>query len=244
MGASADTTSEQFQPFLPPTLPPEAVAAYTYGFPAPVHPLYEDHSPAYLLLPVYPHHRRLRRRGCCVLPALSASSIISSVFFTLLFASAIFLLWPSDPELSVVRLRLDRFKVAPLPAASIDIAMGLEIEIHNPSFFAIDYNSIVASIFYRGERLCSVTSAGGRVAARGVSYVDADLHLDGIRVLELMIYLIGDLAKGSVPFDTVTEIRGWLRFFFFDVPIKGKTSCMVHVNPNDQTITHQDCYLA
>lgn len=239
MGASGNTTPEQSQPFLPPTPPAAAEEAYTYGFPAPLNPPYQHYSPAYLLLPL--HRRLLRRRRCCLLPSLS--SIIAAVFFALLISSAIFLLWPSNPELSIVRLRLDRFRVVPLPSASMDIEMGLEIEIHNPSFFAIDYNSIVASIFYRGERLCSVTSAGGRVAARGVSYVDADLHLDGVRVLEKIIYLIGDLAKGSVPFDTVTEIRGWLRFFFFDVPIKGKTTCMIHVNPNDQTITRQDCYL-
>ncbi|KAH0459509.1 hypothetical protein IEQ34_012323 [Dendrobium chrysotoxum] len=57
--------------------------------------------------------------------------------------------------------------------------MGLEIKIRNPNFFAIDYSSIVSSIFYRRELLGSMTSVDGRIEARKVSYVDADLHLDG-----------------------------------------------------------------
>lgn len=220
MGASPDTSSEQSHPFLSSPQSPPGAKAPTYGFPA--HSPYEDSPPAYLLLPVYPFQRR-RRQSCCCLQVLSASSsLIAVVFSFLLLASAIFLLWPSDPEISIVGLRLNRFRVAPPPVGSIDIAMGMEIKIRNPDFFSINYSSIDASIFYRGALLGSMSSVGGRVDARKVSYVDADLHLDGVRLLEDAIHLIGDVAKGSVEFDTVSEIQGWLRLFFFDVPIKVK----------------------
>lgn len=87
-----------------------------------------------------------------------------------------------------------------------------------------------------------MTSKGGHVMARGVSYVDAELHLDGIRVLNDVFYLIEDLARGSIPLDTVTEIEGQLHLFFLDVPIQGRISCAVHVNPENQTIIRQGCY--
>ncbi|KAH0452522.1 hypothetical protein IEQ34_019821 [Dendrobium chrysotoxum] len=89
-------------------------------------------------------------------------------FSILLLASAIIFLWPSNPELSVVLLRLNQFRVTPLPSISIHIAMGLEIKIRIPDFFAINYSLIVSSIFYRGELLGSATSAGGRIEARKV----------------------------------------------------------------------------
>ncbi|PKA54268.1 hypothetical protein AXF42_Ash000101 [Apostasia shenzhenica] len=240
MGGSPEASLEQSQPLIPP--PP---AAPSFGIPVPCHPPYEDQPAAYLLLPVYTLRRRRRNRCCrfCCLPAISSSSSLLVILFSLLlFASVCFLLWPSDLELSVVGLRLNHFRVVPLPSASIDVRMGLDIKIRNPDLFEIDYNSIVASIFYRGEQLGSVTSLGGRVPARAVSYVDADLHLDGVRILGDVIYLIGDVAKGSIPFETVTEVRGKLRFFFAEVPVKGSFSCLVHVNPDDQTISHQDCY--
>ncbi|KAH0457908.1 hypothetical protein IEQ34_013223 [Dendrobium chrysotoxum] len=242
MGVSPDTPpSEQSRPFLPSPPQPEAPAP-TFGFPVPS-PL-QDNPPAYLLLPVYPLQRR-RRRRCCCFRVLSASSFFIAVIFSiLLLAVAILLLWPPNPELSVVLLRLNRFRITPLPSVSIHILMGLEIKIRNPDFLPIDYSSIVSSIFYRGELLGSVTSAGGRVEARNVSYVDADLHLDGVRVLENAIYLIEDVAKASVEFDVVTEAQGWLPLFFFDLPIKGKFSCIARVNPHEQTISHQDCYPA
>ncbi|KAL0910540.1 hypothetical protein M5K25_021533 [Dendrobium thyrsiflorum] len=112
----------------------------------------------------YPLQRR-RLRRCCCFQVLSASSfLIAGICSILLLTSAILLLWPSNPELSVVRLRLNRFRVTPLPSISIHFAMGLEIKIHNPDFFfAIDYSSIFSSIFYRGELLGFVTSAGGCV---------------------------------------------------------------------------------
>lgn len=63
-------------------------------------------------------------------------------------------------------------------------------------------------------------SEGGHIRARGVSYIDAMLRLDGIRFLNDVFYLIEDLARGSIPFDTVTEIEGQLHLFFLDVPIQ------------------------
>ncbi|KAG0463554.1 hypothetical protein HPP92_019623 [Vanilla planifolia] len=240
MGATQDTTSEQSQTLLP---PPQT--SPIYGFPVALPPPPDDHPPAYVLLPVYPLVRRRRRLRCCYLPChpvLSASSyLVALASFLFLLACSLFLVWPSNPEISVVGIRLDRFRIAPLPLSSIDIAMGLNIKIRNPDLFSIDYSSIHSSLFYRGEDLGSVTTLGGRIAARRVSYVDADLHLDGVRLLGDLFYLIGDVAKGSVPFDSVTEIKGRLRIFFFDVPIKGKISCVVHVKPEDQSIRYEDC---
>lgn len=56
--------------------------------------------------------------------------------------------------------------------------------------------------------------------ARGSSYVDATLELNGVEVISDVILLLEDLARGLVPFDTVTEVRGQLGVFFLQLPLK------------------------
>lgn len=56
--------------------------------------------------------------------------------------------------------------------------------------------------------------------ARGSSYVNATLDLNGFEVIHDVFYLLEDLAKGVIPFDTVTEVNGALGFFFFNIPLK------------------------
>jgi hypothetical protein len=66
-----------------------------------------------------------------------------------------------------------------------------------------------------------VTSAdGGRNRQRGSSYVDAVLTVDGFEVIYDAFYLLQDIAKGVIPFDTDTRVEGKLGLFFFNVPLK------------------------
>jgi hypothetical protein len=74
----------------------------------------------------------------------------------------------------------------------------LKVRVQNPDLFALDYSRL-AVIRYRGAKLGRVTSGRGRVHARVVSYIDADLHLDGIRVVEDAFYLLEDLTRGPCP---------------------------------------------
>lgn len=202
---------------------------------------YQSEPPAYILLPAFPR-RRLRRPCRCCNSLVSSSTLLTLVFVAALVGSVVFFLWPSDPELRIVRLRLERIRVSTSPSVSLNVSMGLEVRVWNKDFLSLDYDSIVASIGYRGGRLGSVTSDGGHVRARGLSYVDAELDLDGIEVINDVFYLIEDLVRGSIPFDTITEVKGKLHFFFFDIPIQGRISCSVHVNAQNQTVVRQDCY--
>ncbi|KAK3146393.1 hypothetical protein QOZ80_3BG0265520 [Eleusine coracana subsp. coracana] len=201
-------------------------------------PPYLDAHPAdsYAVFLVPVRIRRRLRRGCssrCLGPLLT-------VLFLLALAG--FFLWPADPDVSVARLHLEHVSVAARPAVAVNISAALKVRVRNPDLFGLDYSRLAVDIGYRGAKLGRVTSGGGHVRARAVSYIDADLHLNGIRVVEDAFYLLEDLARGSVPFDTVVEVEGHLRFFFLSLPVKGRISCVVHVNPHNQTIVHQDCY--
>lgn len=120
--------------------------------------------------------------------------------------------------------------------------MDTMLRVQNRDFFSLEYDSLVVSIGYRGEMFGFVKSDGGVMRARGSSYVNATVVLNGIRIISDVFYLIEDLAKGSIPFDTVTEVDGSVGLLFFDVPIKAKVSCEVSVDTDNQTITRQDCY--
>ncbi|KAG8379931.1 hypothetical protein BUALT_Bualt07G0141000 [Buddleja alternifolia] len=190
-----------------------------------------------IVLPPYPHpHRhRLLRKSC-------RRSLYCAATALLFLIAAGYLFWPSDPEISVVRLRLDRLHIHTRPKISLDITLDLTIRVRNIDFYSIDYDSLLVSIGYRGKNLGFVTSGGGHIKARASSYVNATLQLDGQEVLSDVILLLEDLAKGAITFDTVSGINGTLGVVFFDLPLKTKISCEVIVNTRNQTISRQSCY--
>lgn len=86
----------------------------------------------------------------------------------------------------------------------------------------MDYRTLEVAVGYRGKKLGHVRSENGHVRALGSSYVEAELDLECVKVLSDVVFLLEDLAKGTVPFDTVTEVTGRLGIFFFRFPLKVK----------------------
>ncbi|KAI3716316.1 hypothetical protein L6452_23571 [Arctium lappa] len=191
----------------------------------------------YVVLPFYSPsgHRRFARL---------CRRYVSCTLAVLLLAVAVYFLWPSDPYLKVVNLRVDRLKIHASPKISLDITLAVRIKVRNPDVYSLDFRSLNVSVGYRGEQLGFVTSDDGKVKAFGTSYVDATLVLDGAEVISEAIFLIEDLVKGSIPFTTTSEIRGGLGILFFNFPIKAKLSCDILMNTHNQTIERQDCYPA
>ncbi|XP_059645588.1 uncharacterized protein LOC132287102 [Cornus florida] len=198
------------------------------------HPLPPNqHHQNYVVLPLYLPAVVRRRQWSCRLLCTAA---------LLLAAVAVYSLWPSDPDLEMVRFRLERIQFHTEPTIAIDIALNLTLKVRNRDLYSMDYRSLEMAIGYRGKNLGFVTSDYGHVRAMGSSYVDARLDLDGVEVFSDVILLLEDLARGSVPFDTVTVIRGRLGLFFLDLPLEAKISCEVYVNTRNQTIVRQNCY--
>ncbi|XWS17241.1 hypothetical protein CRYUN_Cryun33cG0051100 [Craigia yunnanensis] len=183
-----------------------------------------------IVLPDY-YHRPNENNRC-----LAFTGII------LLLSAALFFLYPSDPTLQLARIQLNNIGVISSPKLTLDLSFSLTIRVRNRNFFSMDYEKLVVSVGYRGRELGVVSSEGGGVRARGSSYVNATLDLNGLEVVHDMIYLIADLAKGVIPFDTNTKVDGVLGLFQFKIPLKAKVSCEVYVNTNNQTTVHQDCY--
>ncbi|KDP33657.1 hypothetical protein JCGZ_07228 [Jatropha curcas] len=160
----------------------------------------------------------------------------------LLLSAVVFFLYPSDPALQVDRIRLNHIRVNSSPKLTLDISLSLLMRVRNRDFFSLDYDSLDVSVGYRGRELGLVRSQGGKLRARGSSYVNATLDLNGLQIIHDVFYLIEDLARGVIPFDTDTMIEGELGLLFFKIPIKARVSCEVYVNTNNQTVARQDCY--
>lgn len=211
MAGAENESSQQSNPLLSPPQNP------CYGI-----PVQQEPPPTYILLPSYPRRPRRRRCDCCA-SLLSSSSLLTVAFALLSLTLALFFLYPSDPDVSLARIRLHHLRVSALPDLKLDISLSLKVKIRNRDFFSLDYRSIVVAIGYRGKRLGFVSSDGGRIRARGVSYVDAELKLDGIRIIGDAFYLIEDIARGSIPLDTVTEVDGQLHVLFLNFPVDVST---------------------
>ncbi|CAI0543237.1 unnamed protein product [Linum tenue] len=188
-----------------------------------------------IVLPYYRPHRPsptlLFLRRCSAFTAV-----------VLLLSAALFFLYPSDPEITVVRVGLNHIQVHSSPKLTLDVSLSLTVKVRNPDFFSLDYDYLSVSIGYRGRQLGVVRSIGGTVKARGSSYVDAALNLNGLEFFLDAFYLLEDLAKGVVPFDTTTTISGDLGLLFFEIPIEGKVSCDVYLSTSNQTVVRQNCY--
>lgn len=165
-----------------------------------------------VVLPVYYHptrHRHSYLRRC----VYSAACVIILVLL-------VFLLYPSDPSLQIARIRLNNIRVVSSPRPTLDLSFFLTIKVGNRDFFSLNYDSLAVSVGYRGRELGLVRSKGGKVRARGRSYVNATLELDGLEIIHDAFYLIEDLTKGVIPFDTDTEVKGQLGLLFFEIPLK------------------------
>ncbi|EOY30819.1 Late embryogenesis abundant hydroxyproline-rich glycoprotein family, putative isoform 2, partial [Theobroma cacao] len=165
-----------------------------------------------IVLPVY--YSRPNQNYRCLRRCLIFTGIV------VLLSAAVFFLYPSDPTLQLVRLQLNHVRVNSSPALTLDLSFSLTIRVRNRDFFSLDYDKLVVSVGYRGRELGVVSSEGGRVRARGSSYVNATLDLNGFEVVHDVIYLIADWAKGVIPFDTNTKVDGDLGLFLFKAPIK------------------------
>ncbi|XP_015571812.2 uncharacterized protein LOC8284812 isoform X1 [Ricinus communis] len=162
---------------------------------------------------------------------------------TILFLSAaVYFLYPSDPSLQLARIQLNHIHVNSSPKFTLDLSFSLLIRVKNRDFFSLDYDTLDVSVGYRGKELGVVSSKGGNVRPRGSSYISAALDLNGLEIVHDVFYLIEDLARGVIPFDTDTMVNGELGFFFFKIPIKAKVSCEVYVNTVNQTIVREDCH--
>ncbi|PSS07444.1 Late embryogenesis abundant protein, LEA-14 protein, partial [Actinidia chinensis var. chinensis] len=199
-------------------------------------------EPSYYPLPSHQHHQNYVVYHPAVSRRRQSRPRIICTAAILLLAAAVYFLWPSDPDLNIARLRLDRIHIHTVPTFAVDATLRLTVKIINVDFYSIDYSWLVVSIGYRGKTLGFVTSDRGHVRGMASSYVDATLELEGVEVLSDVIMLVEDLARGSVPFDTVTEVRGRLGVFFFELPLKARVSCEVRVNARNQTIIRQNCY--
>lgn len=155
---------------------------------------------------------------------------------------SLFILWPSDPDLKIVRLKLKHLRIHTRPHISVDLSVATTVMVSNHDAFSIDFDGLHVAIWYRGKELGHVTSMEGHVKAWGSSYVNAVAEFNGVQIIHDWVHLLEDVVKGTVSFDTVSTFNGRLRLYFVQIPLKAKISCEMDVNVKNQTITHQNCY--
>ncbi|KAI8021042.1 hypothetical protein LOK49_LG03G01401 [Camellia lanceoleosa] len=94
--------------------------------PIPTNP--DNSNQNYVVLPLYPHphRRRSHNHHHHRYPSLSRCVGVAAAF--LLLSTAAFLLYPSDPHLSLARLHLNHIQILTSPQLSLDLSLS-----HTPS---------------------------------------------------------------------------------------------------------------
>ncbi|KAL5197302.1 hypothetical protein ABZP36_000814 [Zizania latifolia] len=237
------TSAHLGQPLLaPPTQPYYAfpAAAYAPPPPPPLHPP----PPTLVFVHASPVLVRLRPRRVPCLRGFSTRTLPVLLLLAIL-AGLAFLFYPSAPVARVAELRFDSFRVHPPPFPALDLDLALRLRVRNPGLILpLRYRAVSAAVSYRGHLLGSGAARPGfgELDAGGMTYADAKVSVDAGRVLDNVVDLIGDLAAGSLPLEIVTEVVGAIKFFRYDIPVKGLISCSVNVSPDTQRIISQDCY--
>ncbi|KAM7257156.1 hypothetical protein ACFE04_012897 [Oxalis oulophora] len=212
-------------------------SAHDYVSYTPIHTFNDNNQNVVVLLPYY--RRRLR------LSSIPSNYLRRSFIFltvAIIVSISLFFLYPSNPKLQLARLHLNHININTSHKLTLDLSFNLTVRVINKDFFSLDYESLTVTVGYRGRELGFVRSSGeGLVRARGSSYVNATLELNGLEIIHDVFYLISDLANGVIPFDTNTNIQGDIGILFFKVPIKGSVMCEVYVNTNNQSIASEDC---
>ncbi|KAK8559864.1 hypothetical protein V6N13_016597 [Hibiscus sabdariffa] len=184
---------------------------------------------------VFSYYHHLRGIQWCDQRLLYAAAFV-------LLAALTFIFWPSDPEIKIARMHVNHMQVHTKPIVTLDLSLVLTLKVRNWDVYSMDFTMLDVAVGYRGKTLGHVKSEHGHVRAMGSSYVEAVLELNGVEVFSDVVYMLEDLARGTIPFDTVTEFVGWLGFSFLTFPLKAKISCEIVVNRASQNIIRQNCY--
>ncbi|CAI0422888.1 unnamed protein product [Linum tenue] len=205
-----------------------------------VHPLLQRPSPPPDQNDAVQPSRRLATTSFTV-------AAVACLSLLLLASLTAYAFWPSDPTLTIVRLRLTKVKIHTVPFPIVDITVRVTVEVRNVDVYSVGLSRLDVVVSYRGKRLGEVTAAGeGRptvvVGALTTSYLEAEMEVNGIGVLSDGLLLMRDLKRGKVPFGTVAEVGGRLGFLSsFGFPFKAKMSCEVLLNTHNGTIVRQSC---
>ncbi|MCO5579330.1 hypothetical protein L7F22_033185 [Adiantum nelumboides] len=193
-----------------------------------------DGHPVYAYIPI----RRRSHGGAC------ACTLILLLFLAALIS---FVVWPRTLEISVADLTLRNihFNVKKgdsfIPQVFIDLSLDVRLQAWNPNFFGVTYENVTVSILFEGDEIAQVESYGAKLDPRSSSYADATLDLHSYRVANNVLRLLADIANKALPLQTITMCKGHINLYILKLPLEGKVTCNLVVNPQEQLIASQVC---
>ncbi|KAI5082624.1 hypothetical protein GOP47_0002367 [Adiantum capillus-veneris] len=191
-----------------------------------------DGHPIYAYIPI---RRRPYRSACAPILLLSLASVVS------------FFVWPRTLEITVtdITLRNIHFNVKKgdslIPQVFLDLSLDVRLRARNPNFFGVTYENVTVSILFEGDEIAQVESYGAKLDALSTSYADATLELHSYCIASNVLKLLADVANKALPLQTITMCRGNINLYILKLPLEGKVTCNLVVNPQDQLIISQDC---
>ncbi|VFQ91621.1 unnamed protein product [Cuscuta campestris] len=137
-----------------------------------------------------------RKRAVCLNIIAPCAAIVLIIGFLA------WLLWPTDPEFTVVDHHIRDVNKDLFPP-TLTFKMDVTVKVRNKSVYTFKYDSLNMTIRHDGNLLAVVepTSGGGAIAGKAVSLVNATLDVDMIKIIKHSPSLIADLFThlGAIP---------------------------------------------
>ncbi|VFQ66907.1 unnamed protein product [Cuscuta campestris] len=138
-----------------------------------------------------------RKRAVCLNIIAPCAAIL------LIIALLAWLLWPTDPEFTVVDHHIRDVNKDLFPP-TLTFKMDVTVKVRNRSVYTFKYDSLNMTIRHDGNLLAVVepTNGGGTtIAGKDVSLVNATLDIDMLKIIKHSPSLIADLFThlGAIP---------------------------------------------
>ena len=178
-----------------------------------------------------PYHSS--RRRCCLFswPIVIVSVIMVFLVCSLLTAGFVF--WPTAPEVEVKEWKLNGISIdsketeSILPAYQLNVSLDMVVEIANPNYAGLVYDTVVVRIVYRGDEIGQVQAEGSRIGGRSRANHTATVELAGDEIFENGKELAGDYYNGKLPLTTYTSFDGSLKLWFVKPLLKVRVVAVV-----------------
>ncbi|KAJ3670410.1 hypothetical protein LUZ60_010734 [Juncus effusus] len=182
--------------------------------------------------PRYKQKNKKCLKTCCFITIIL---ILLIIFLVLFFRFYLFKI--RAPKISASGITLENFAFTPPPIVSINITLGILINVKNPNYADFNYKSSDSTIFYHGTQVGLTEMPAGLVKARSTALVNTTVHVDGASMITSPD-LVPDLGSGFLSLDVYTSLTGKVVIIkIFKIRATVDSVCTVTISLVGQTST-------
>jgi hypothetical protein len=186
--------------------------------------------------------RFYRRRSCQLCCGITTAVILAILIIILVLSFTVFK--AKDPVITVTGVSLKSFSFSTDPSLTtfkLDVALHLNVSVHNPNVASFKYKNSSTYLSYRGREVGSAPIPAGSVGAKKTVKLQTDLDIQALQIV-MTANLTSDLQAGVIPISTHAAIAGKLNIVnIFKHHAISTSDCNANIMVANQTLGAFDC---